>query len=141
MWGGAAKTVLIELERAQRAVLRVMLCKPFRYNTDELYRESRVLRVRQLFLQLAATAVHSITIKSKDYEKLVRQRVYKIPIPSINTTFARRQPHYILPFIYNSICRKADIKTLTTRKAKQVIEALLLKLDYEQTEDIINAIA
>ncbi|XP_059047711.1 uncharacterized protein LOC131843125 [Achroia grisella] len=48
-WGGASKTHMISIERAQRSVLKVMLGKPFRFPTYLLHQEAAVLTVRQLF--------------------------------------------------------------------------------------------
>ncbi|KOB69294.1 Uncharacterized protein OBRU01_10568 [Operophtera brumata] len=39
VWGGTHKTYLLPLERAQRRILKVMLFKPFRYPTSQLYNE------------------------------------------------------------------------------------------------------
>ncbi|KAF9813272.1 hypothetical protein SFRURICE_017004 [Spodoptera frugiperda] len=39
IWGAAAKSTLIEVERAQRAVIKVALRKPFRYPTDLIYKD------------------------------------------------------------------------------------------------------
>jgi hypothetical protein len=138
VWGGSAKTILMELERAQRAVLRVMLRKPFRHRTNQVYQECKVLRVRQLFIQRAVTDIHRKTLKCKDYDKLVKQRVYKVPLPNINTAFAKRHPRFLLPYIYNKVCRKVDIKTRTTYGAQRVVEDWLMQLDYSETEGILQ---
>ncbi|CAB3242310.1 unnamed protein product [Arctia plantaginis] len=50
IWGGAVKSYLLPLERAQRAVLKVMTFKPIRYSTAQLYHEYELLTVRQLFV-------------------------------------------------------------------------------------------
>lgn len=42
-WGGTYKTYLLHVERSQRAVIKVMLNKPFRFPTRELYSELKVL--------------------------------------------------------------------------------------------------
>ncbi|CAB3251301.1 unnamed protein product [Arctia plantaginis] len=44
-WGGAPRSTLLELERAQRAVLKVSLTLPFRYPTSLLYKKAKVLTV------------------------------------------------------------------------------------------------
>lgn len=138
VWGGAAKSFMIVLERAQRAVLKVMLQKPFTFSTNQLYMEAKVLRVRQLFIVKAATSVHSTVLKSPEYDQLVKRRVFKIAAPSVNTAFAKRHPSYLLPHIYNRICHKLKIKTLPTRSAKQKIEYWLSSLDYTDTETILT---
>ncbi|XP_052755871.1 uncharacterized protein LOC128201816 [Galleria mellonella] len=50
VWGGASKSYMIALERAQRSVLKVMFRKPIRFPTYLLYQEAAVLTVRQLYI-------------------------------------------------------------------------------------------
>lgn len=137
-WGGAAKSSMLELERAQRTVLKVMTCKHVRFRTDLLYEECRVLRVRQLFVLRAAIHIHKATLSSPDYTRLVKQRIYRIPVPSVRTTFARRHPLFLMPRIYNTVCRNVTIKEISSREAKRVIEAWLLELNYVQTEGLLD---
>lgn len=56
--GKCSKTLMMELDQAQRAVLKVMLCKPFRYSIDTLYIKAEVFRVPQLFILKIVTSVH-----------------------------------------------------------------------------------
>lgn len=51
-WGGAAKTILLPLERAQRSILKVATLRPYTFPTHELYTSCNVLTVRQLFILL-----------------------------------------------------------------------------------------
>lgn len=48
-WGGLAKTHMIEIERAQRALLKVALKLDFRHHTSDLYVKANVLSVRKLY--------------------------------------------------------------------------------------------
>lgn len=137
-WGGAIKTKMLELERAQRSVLKVMLRKPFRFSSDTLYNECKVLRVRQIYILKAASAVHKRTINSAEYELLLKRRIFELPLPVIKTSFAKRLPLFQHPHVYNRICRKVPgAKNMTTRQFKLKIEKWLLDLDYQQTEDLI----
>ncbi|KAJ0169311.1 hypothetical protein K1T71_015195 [Dendrolimus kikuchii] len=61
-WGGARKSHLIKLERAQRALLKVIKNKPFRYPTSDLYRECDILTVRQLLVNLISASLRFFTI-------------------------------------------------------------------------------
>jgi hypothetical protein len=135
VWGAAAKSTFMEIERAQ---LKVMLKRPFRYCTDQLYKESNVLRVRQLFILRAVTAMHKFALSSPDYEHLIQQRVYKIPIPSVRTSFAKRQAIFRLPRLYNILCRKIDLRHMSTIEVKRKTELLLYELDYMQTETLVS---
>ncbi|CAH2092318.1 unnamed protein product [Euphydryas editha] len=98
-WGGSAKSNLILLERAQRAVLKVSLRRCRRYPTSELFREAQVLSVRRLFLMRATTCVHMQSLRSLEHDKMTRERIYKMPKPRVNTAFARRFPRFLLPHI------------------------------------------
>lgn len=95
VWGNAAKSVLITVERAQRSVLKVMFKKPYRYPTDSLYKEAQVLSVRQLFIHKVCLTAHKEITNSNVYPRLLEKRVYKIPTPTIKTTFATRFHPYI----------------------------------------------
>lgn len=139
-WGGVAKTTLRVLETAQRAVLKVMLGKPRRFPTNELYYIAKVLRVRQLFISKVSTVIHKLTVSSKDFATLTKQRRYKIPIPTIRSTFARRLPPYSHSYIYNKACNQIqNMKNLSYNKLKKEVECWLTSLDYDETEDIIAA--
>uniref|UniRef100_A0A2H1VLX7 SFRICE_006735 n=1 Tax=Spodoptera frugiperda TaxID=7108 RepID=A0A2H1VLX7_SPOFR len=58
-WGGAAKSHLLKLERAQRAILKVSLFLPFRHPSYDLYQRFDVLTVRQLFILYTVLKMHS----------------------------------------------------------------------------------
>lgn len=138
-WGGIVKTALLELEIAQRAVLRVMLQKPYRSPTNDLYKETKVLRVRQLFILKVVTAIHKRTIASDQFPKLLARRIYKLPLPAVRTFFARRLPPFIHIHTYNRVCRViTTIKQLTVRQAKHAIDTWLRGLDYSQTEKVLD---
>lgn len=138
VWGGAAKTKMIMLERAQRAVLRVMLRKPFRYSTNDLYNEAAVLRVRQLYILRTTVSMLRTVRSSPDYNSLLKRRVFKVNVPAVTTAFAKRLPRFLFPFLFNKICQKLpSIKTSTSHEAKITIENWLLNLDYVKTEEIL----
>jgi hypothetical protein len=103
----------MEIERAQRAILKVKSKWPFRYSTDQLYNESNVLRVRQLFILRAVTTMHMSALSSPDYEHLVQQLVYKIKISSVCSFICKGQAITHLRCIYNTICRKFDLRHLS----------------------------
>lgn len=50
LWGGATKVKFLELERAQRSLLKVMFFKPYRFPTEQLYLTAGLLSVRKLYL-------------------------------------------------------------------------------------------
>jgi hypothetical protein len=59
VWGGANKSLMLKLERAQRAVLKVMTRKKRTYPTAKLYADCEVLTVRQLAILRMVLRRHS----------------------------------------------------------------------------------
>lgn len=140
-WGGTDKTCMLQIERAQRAVIKVMLNRPRRYPTNLVYAESHVLSVRQLFILKAVLCTHWTVVRSKTkYEKLLKKRVFKIDIPKTLTSFAKRHKEYLFPFIYNKSIRKCDIKTLHPNVAKSKVVDWLLTLNYAETESLLSSV-
>lgn len=141
VWGGAAKTVLIELERAQRSVLKVILRKKRRFPTRNIYEELEVPTVRQLFIEMASVLTHKNLTSSSILPSVLARRVYKVPVKATHTTFAQRHSGFLHPFIYNNICKACNLKNKSVREAKQAIRVFLLSLNYDQTEKLIAQVA
>lgn len=137
VWGCAAKTHFILVERAQRALLKVMLRKPFRFSTNILYKEAQVLRVRQIYIAKACLRAHSSILKHEDYSLLLNKRVFRIPTHRVRTQFAARFPAFAFPTIYNRIVKSCDIKLSTLSEAKGIIHKWLQSLDYDSTENFL----
>lgn len=142
IWGGAGKSTMIELERAQRAVLKVLLKKPFFYPTDLLYNEFQVLRVRQLYILNAYLRTHQ-TIKIRpDYDSLTSKRIFHIPLQRTTSLLARRCPAYLHTFVYNKVTSSLpyDMKELSFFKCKRVVKKWLLSLSYDDSENILTSL-
>lgn len=138
VWGGAQKTTMLVIERAQRAVLKVMLQKPPRYPTANLYDECQLLSVRKLYLLKATIITHLALITSPHHEAILTKRTYKAPTIGVKTTFARRFGRHLHAFVYNKINKACDLKQLTTREVKHRVTKWLLTLTYEDAEDLLN---
>lgn len=140
IWGCAAKSHMILLERAQRAVIKVMLRKPYRYPTNLLYRESKFLRVRQLYIIKAVTRTHSTIFNTARHDELLQKRIYKVPLPPYRSALARRSPAYAHCSVYNHICKSSNlnIKLLSVPRAKSLVVEWLYTLTYEETESIME---
>lgn len=137
-WGGAAKTILIELERAQRSVLKVMYRKQFRYPTTLLYKDSLVLTVRQLYVLKLALAAHRRAITSADYQSLTQKRVFRLKTPATRSTFAKRFGIIAENRVYNKALKHCSIINCPTRKVKIILQAWLMTLSYDETENLIK---
>lgn len=135
VWGGAAKTKFIVLERAQRAVLKVMYGKSYRFPTTELYTETKLLTVRQLFVLRATLRIHKV-IPPHDPAKRKAKNVY----PSVRhkTAFARRQFYVLSTILYKNVCKAIRIAGLNQHDAKSKVQSWLLDQDYIRTEEILH---
>lgn len=139
IWGGAAKSHLIELERAQRALLKVGACLPFRYPTATLYRDWELLTVRQTFILRTVLKMHTqLPYIPKLLNDKRRKKVCVVPL--VNTAKAQNFYNYLGPYIYNKINEIQILYPLTKAKCKMVLSKFLNSLNYEETEKLIHSL-
>lgn len=136
IWGGSCKSNFINIERAQRAVLKVMYRKPFRYPTRNLFAEAGVLTVRQLFI-LRTVVRQQGKLTPRQPSPPRRRRKPAFETLRCNTTFARRQLTAIGRRLYNKINRDIRIDNLNKFECKKKIKCWLKNLDYEETENML----
>jgi hypothetical protein len=137
VWGGACKTFMINLERSQRSLLKVMTFSPLRFPTKLLYEKCEILTVRQLYILHLLLKQH----KATPYDKKTlnkRTTVGICKLPKVRTAFARRQHTFFSKYLYRKVNKKVDFYPLTLRDAKFKIRKWLLTLSYEQTESLLN---
>lgn len=134
-WGSAAKTFMIKVERAQRAVLKVMFGKPFRYPTKILYNETQTLSVRQLFIQKALLSHHKVFKLTSENLSEQKRRV-NVKVPAVKSAFARRFCHYTLPFLYRRTMKLCNLSDSSLYGVKEKVRKWLLTLDYDATESL-----
>lgn len=136
VWGGAIKTNFLRVERAQRAILKVMTRKPYRYPTTQLYSDCKVLTVRQLFVLQCIFRTHSTTPPSdpKKRRNLPTGTQHK-------TTFAQHQFYTLSAYIYKKIHKQLNILDLNRHKLKSKVTEWLLQQDYSSTETLLTYIA
>jgi hypothetical protein len=135
-WGGAAKTHMIELERAQRALLKVILRLPFRFATAELYRISLVPSVRKLYILQCLKRYHRKVVPTLPASN---KRIDRCPLPAYKTKFARRNINYCAPLIYNKIkLDYTDLKTLSNYTFKKTVWTWLSDKSYDETENLVR---
>lgn len=136
VWGGAAKTSFLELERAQRAVLKVMTRKPFRYPTSVLYDECQILTVRQLFVLQTVLRKHTTLLYEKGGTK--KRRSYKVcPVERFRTTLASRHYRVIGSHLYNILNEHCNIYPLCKHACKNIVIKWLMLKTYAETEDLL----
>lgn len=139
-WSGAAKTTILSLERAQRAVIKVMTRKPFRYPTQLLYKETSLLTVRQLFVLQVLIKKHAEL--HYDPSIYIRKRRHDVVCCSIKKRTAMAKRHYqmISSYLYNNVNAKLHIYPLSKYELKAKVTNWLLSLNYTATEDLLQII-
>lgn len=137
VWGGTFKTAMIPVERAQRAVLKVMLFKTRDYPTDNLYSEAKVLTVRKLYILRSTLRKHSTLPIDK---KLLKRRQ---GFPICNTipcrhAFASRQFLAQSSRIYNTINKTINLYRHNSHEIKNKLSKWLQPLTYDEVENILK---
>ena len=136
-WGGATKIKFLELERAQRSLLKVMYFKPFRFPTNELYRISGLLSVRKLYILSLILYLHRhIPV---NLEKQSRRRKIGMVVHSlgVHTAFARRQYMCQSAYIYNKVNAILHFHLDVPHKCNLLITEWLQSLTYDETEQLL----
>lgn len=134
-WGGTTKTLLLKLERAQRAVIKVMLHKPFRYPTKQLYSDCKLLTVRQLFILNSILRRHRSISPSRPNKR--RNNPKSIPH---RTSFAKHQFYVLGTYIYSKLNNMHNLSQLNRHELKLKLSIWLLTLNYQDTEEILTFI-
>lgn len=142
VWGGAAKSHMIALERAQRAVLKVSNYLPYRYPTSTLFAETDVLTVRQIFVLRTILQQHKLSHLNRCLElgesKRTRRRTDKVfCVPRFRTFFANRFRCFLGSFLYNKLSKMVPIQHLNNFQLKKSITRLLKACSYDETEDLL----
>ncbi|KOB78919.1 putative RNA-directed DNA polymerase [Operophtera brumata] len=140
-WGGTCSTYMLQLERAQRAVLKVATFKPYRFPTADLFNECEVLTVRQMYiLNIILTQHKSVDVH---YNLSVgRRRKDRIAmVPKCNTTSAHRQQFFLGPFMYNKASKYIqNLVKLNKTECKNSLIKWLMTLNYKETEELLKII-
>jgi hypothetical protein len=138
-WGGASKTTMIQLERAQRAILKVSKSLPFIYPTLNLYKDCEVLSVRKLFI------LHTILEKHAklEYDPIMekKRRIKNVcPSVTLKTKFSNKFFCFLGNYLYNKLNKELSYYSLPIYKCKKLTKQWLLNLDYETTEGLLMTI-
>jgi hypothetical protein len=131
VWGGAAKSILISLERSQRSLLKVAFRKRFRYSTKVLYMDANVLTVRQLFLRKVMFAYGNKY--GKNFDADTRRQRWKTP--KYNTRFAQRFSAFVCPHVFKIFCRSYKASHPPNKK---ILSKWLMQHDYRETELLLS---
>ena len=137
IWGGSAKSHFLSLERAQRALIKVMYFKPYRFPTSTLYEISGILSVRKLFILNVTLKCHEIIHFDKN--KLRKRRNDLVaPRSNVRSSFAKRQYSFQSSTLYNKINRLLQIYPMQKYSCKKAVTNWLDKLSYTEIETLLS---
>lgn len=137
-WGGAAKSHLILLERAQRAILKVSAGLPYHFSTTELFNVWEVLSVRQYFVLQIVLKKHSQTCYDQEAVKNKRRKGTVCRSQTFHASMSLKFFCFLGTYLYNKVNSSLSIYPLTKNKCKVAVSKWLRTLDYRQTEDLLS---
>lgn len=138
-WGGACKTFMLAVERAQRAVLKVATFRPYLFPTNQLYNSCKVLTVRQLFILSIVLRQHkSLSFCAETINN--RRNDIRTNIAPIKHTFASRFFVFLGPLVYKRLHHKLSIYAMNYINCKKTIQLALSSLSYEETENLLTVV-
>lgn len=139
-WGGAPKTVLINLEIAQRAVLKVINFYDFQYPTNLLYQKCNVLSVRKLYILNTISKQHSIyqfDANISEHKRRVNDVQALKSYNKFHTSFIRKFLLFLGPYLYKKANKELSIYSKTKHICKRIVSNWLLSKTYDETEDLL----
>ncbi|KOB74494.1 Uncharacterized protein OBRU01_09072, partial [Operophtera brumata] len=133
-WGTVAKSYLITAERAQRAVLKVLLYLPYRHPTTAVYEKANVLSVRKLFVYECLRRYHR---KVVPYIPDFSKRVDRCPVLKAKTRFGQKQFNVVAPHLYNELNKALRVKKKSNNEIKKSILTWISVFDYGGIESML----
>jgi hypothetical protein len=128
----------IEVERAQRILLKVIFFKNLRFPTNFLYSLADVLTVRQLYILHTVLEKHkSLPLDSVILNKRRNHNVAKIN--KCKTHFARQQYTINSCYLYNLANKNLNIYNKTRSQCKKSLKQWIKTLNYEDVEHVITS--
>lgn len=139
-WGGIAKTTLIEVERAQRAILKVAAGLPFRYPSFNLYTEWSVLTVRQTYVLQTVLFKHSELNYDPELQKDKRRNGAVCVKPRLKTATSHHFYCFLGCYLYNKLNVLLNLYPLPRARCKAAVTCYLKTLDYQSTESLLTVL-
>jgi hypothetical protein len=104
-YGSCGTTVLQELRVAQRCLIKVILKKPMRFPTHEIYQQFGVLSVDQLFVKFTLCKFFNSVSRFRSQQNRETRTALGMScqVPFSRTTFGQRQYAALAPRFFNSL--------------------------------------
>lgn len=139
-WGGVAVSYLRRLEVVQKLILKIILRRDRRYSSDLVYRESKVMDIRQIFFfKLGVYSFknrHVFRGISHDYQTSGRAKK-NLLIPSSQRTVGQRSHYFLAPRVYNFLPPNIREESSINRFKPQLRE-FVFSVDRNTVVDIID---
>lgn len=137
VWGGAAKTRFISLERAQRSLIKVMHFKKIRFPTQSLYEISGLLSVRKLYIMQTVLKRHKTIPFHTNITANKRRKQRAIQTNRVNTVFAKRQYNNRSVYLYNAFDKELDICNKQFYACRKLLKTCLQSKTYDCIESLL----
>jgi hypothetical protein len=121
-WGGVAKTILDPAYRAQKIVIKTMHSLKYTYPTVELFKNTRFLSVRQMYVLKVVMRFLRDGIAER-FQGNGMLRGSRIGLPRCNTSFLQRFLAYLGPKLYNIIM--PQMNSSERINGKMIVELLV----------------
>ena len=104
-WGGCAKTIMQQVEVAQKLIIKIINRKPYRYPSEKLFEEFDVLEVRQLYLKCCLVFIQfqNNKVPTQQVHRTRRSVMDMIDVRGMKTSFGQRHLVSIGPRAYNKL--------------------------------------
>lgn len=124
-WGGVLNCHLLRLEILQKRILKVIFNKPLTYPSEELFQETRVYDIRQLYFYCISLKIFSEKKNLINHVHQTRSRsIRNLSVALMHTRIGQRCSTYLGPKIYNYIpfeIRSLNSKHIFKKKLKQFL--------------------
>lgn len=127
-WGGVVYSHLKQLEKTQKYILKIIYNKIYTYPSNELFIETRILDIRQLFCLaiLIRQYKNKNELEEIQHSYQTRYKSNATRLPKVEKTVAQRCYSYLGPKIYNEVpphLKKINSISLFKKKIKEWIQA------------------
>jgi hypothetical protein len=138
-WGGALDTHLNPLQTIQNYIVKIILKHPKHYSTNSIYKEAKLLTVRQLYLKclLLHTFKNQHVLKNIVNIHNTRNTKIRLSIPRKHTSFGQKQSDYLGPKFFNTLPNDTILsKNYDTFKYK--LQAWILTLNLNHWHELLD---
>lgn len=141
-WGAATNNHIKNLQTIQKLILKIVYKKHWTYPTDNLFAETKLFDIRQLYCQTLLIRQHNNKneLKSIEHDHNTRYKTNATVVPKTEKTIAQRCFTYLGPKIYNilpPVIKKINSRNMFKDELKKWIRTIP-RLEIHKIVDIKN---